>query len=190
MSDNVHPHQNHLDYYEQYYKKNYNTDKKKRSKEARAMQKVIDEIRKNESQAKVGQAIIEWKCYHCSGHMEGDSSTHPKLCNTTQCPLHKHRPISMEEKKEIKTQAQANLTPEELEAKHTKNAKKGEKARAGKGMGFKEALEGLSNVELTEDELQECDAKSPLKSKSISGLAKTAKHHQSEKMKKGKESEE
>lgn len=102
------------------------------------IQKVVNALESgNAKPTEVFRNIIQAKCYECAG------DEHPKTCNINKCPLHGERPKSGKEKEEVK--ASKEVDPE-IKAKRQANA---EKARSGRNVTVKEAMEMLGEASTT-----------------------------------------
>jgi len=93
---------------------------------AKHLKKIIDNPDNPTNVLKNG---IHAHCYECSHDSADPAGSHPKKCTSKECPFHIYRPGAKPEKKEVAP---------ELAAKRAANA---EKARAGRKMTVKEALE-------------------------------------------------
>jgi hypothetical protein len=96
------------------------------------LQKVVTALESgNAKPTEVFRNIIQAKCYECAG------DDHPKTCTINKCPLYSERPKSGKEKEDIK--ATKEVDPE-MKLKRQANA---EKARSGRKVSVKEAMELL-----------------------------------------------
>lgn len=119
-----------------FYKKELEKYSKDNHPAAKHIKKILADP---ENKTNVLRNAIHAHCFDCSHDPSDPSGSHPKNCKITKCPFHDERPKSGKEKAAKK--AAKEVSPEKQKALKDR----AEKARAGRKLTVKEAMEALAN---------------------------------------------